>query len=382
MGALFQHRILKHSLCGLLFAACFLLPAMSSAASVVRLKDIVAFEGVRENMLIGYGLVVGLNGTGDKLQNNAFTEQSMIAFLERQGVNTRGVSLKSKNVAAVTVTATLPAFARTGSRIDVSLGAMGDAKSLQGGTLLATPLYAADGEVYAVAQGAVAIGGFEASGGSGSSITKGVPTSGHIANGGLIEKEVEFALNNLSHFKVALRNPDISTARNVSDAINARVGPQTSTVLDPGTVEIVVPDQYINHVAYLLADIETIPVETDQTAKIVIDEASGTIVMGENVRIDRVAVAQGNLVVRVDETPQVSQPGPFAPEGAETTVVPRTAIGVDENSSARMTMLDTGATLKDMVEGLNALGVGPRDLITILHTVKAAGALQADIETR
>ncbi len=382
MGAFSLSKFKQCSVTIILLAACFFVPAISAANSVVRLKDIVAFEGVRENMLIGYGLVVGLNGTGDKLQNNAFTEQSMVAFLERQGVNTRGVSLKSKNVAAVTVTATMPPFSRAGSRIDVSLSAMGDAKSLQGGTLIATPLYAADGEVYAVAQGAIAIGGFEASGASGSSITKGVPTNGAIANGGVIEKEIAFALNDLGSVKVALRNPDLSTARNVSDAINARIGPSTSTVLDPGTVQITVPENYRNSVAYLLADIEKIPVETDQAAKIVIDEASGTIVMGENVRIDRVAVAQGNLVVRVDETPQVSQPGPFAPEGAQTTVVPRSNISVSEDSNAKMTVLETGATLKDMVAGLNALGVGPRDLITILHTVKAAGALQADIETR
>ncbi len=357
-------------------------PTPAEASAIVRLKDVVNFEGIRDNMLIGYGLVVGLNGTGDKLQNNAFTEQSLISFLERQGVNTRGTPLKTKNVAAVTVTATLPPFARAGSKIDVTLGAMGDAKSLQGGTLLATPLYGADGEVYAAAQGAVTIGGFEASGASGSTVTKGVPTSGSIANGAAIEREIDFAMNKMTEVKLALKNPDLSTARNIAEAVNGRLGPNAAAITDPGTVAVKVPSSYTGNVALLLADIEQVSIQTDQTAKIIIDEASGTIVMGENVRIDPVAVAQGNLVVRVDETPQVSQPGPFAPEGVETTVVPRTSIAVNENSAAKMTVMDGGATLKDLVGGLNALGVGPRDLITILQNIKAAGALQADIETR
>lgn len=347
-----------------------------------RIKDIVSFEGIRENILVGYGLVVGLNGSGDKLNNSAFTEQSLIAFLERNGVNTRGTELKTKNVAAVTVTASLPPFARTGGKIDVGLSAMGDAKSLLGGTLLATPLYGADGEVYAVAQGSVAIGGFEASGDSGSSITKGVPTSGIISNGAVVEREVDFRLNEMESIKLALRNPDLRTAENVSNAINSRLGPRVSVVMDPGTVKVAVPPSYSNAVAYLLADIEQLPVETDQVAKVVIDEASGTIVMGEKVRIDTVAVAQGNLVVKVEEKPQVSQPNPFAPFGATTEVVPRSEVAVDEESDAKMTILNGGATLKDLVSGLNALGVGPRDLITILQTVKAAGALQAEIEIR
>jgi len=352
-------------------------------AEAARVKDIVSFEGVRSNIVMGYGLVVGLNGSGDRLQNNAFTEQSLIAFLERQGVNTRGTQLKTRNVAAVTVTASLPGFARSGSGLDVTISAMGDAKSLMGGTLLATPLYGADGEVYAVAQGPISIGGgFEASGKSGSSITKGVPTSGFISNGATVEKEINFALNDMQTVKLALRNPDLTTAGNIQRAINGYVGPGTASMTDPGTVTINVPPSYKGDVSSLLADIETLDVQTDQSAKIVIDEASGTIVMGENVRIDTVAVAQGNLVVKVEETPQVSQPGALAPEGAQTVVVPRTNLSVDENSNAKMTVLKSGATLKDLVRGLNALGVGPRDLITILQTIKAAGALQADIETR
>jgi flagellar P-ring protein precursor FlgI len=357
-----------------------LFPYYSHAQS--RIKDIVSFEGIRENMLVGYGLVVGLNGTGDRLRNNAFTEQSLIGFLERQGVNTRGENLNTRNVAAVTITAALPPFARSGARMDVRLSAMGDAKSLLGGTLLATPLYGADGEVYAMAQGGIVIGGFEAQGDAGTSISKGVPTSGVIPNGAVVENEVNFALNSMNTVKLALRNPDLATAGNIAEAINSRMGPRTATVMDPGTVQLVVPPDYDNAVAYLLADIEQLPVETDQVAKIVIDEASGTIVMGENVRIDTVAVAQGNLVVRVEETPQVSQPNPFAPFGAQTEVVPRTNIEVDEGADKKMAVLQTGATLKDLVGGLNALGVGPRDMISILQTIKAAGALQAEIETR
>lgn len=360
-------------------AMLLLLPVQAQAE---RIKDVVAFEGVRDNMVLGYGLVVGLNGTGDKLQNNAFTEQSLIAFLERQGVNTRGLQLKSKNVAAVTVTARLAGFSRAGSTMDINISAMGDAKSLMGGTLLATPLYGADGNVYAVAQGPITIGGFEAGGQSGSSITKGVPTNGFIANGAIVEREIDFKLNDMNSVRLALRNPDVTTARNIAEAINQQVGPGISKVEDPGTILVSVPTAYQGDVVSLLADIETLPVVTDQPARIVIDEATGTVVMGENVRISTVAVAQGNLVVKVEESPQVSQPNPFAPEGADTVVVPRSDVTVDENADRKIAVLEEGATLRDLVAGLNSLGVSPRDLITILQTIKAAGALQADIETR
>lgn len=355
--------------------------ALAQAHASTRIKDIVAVEGVRDNMLVGYGLVVGLNGTGDKLRNSAFTEQSLVAFLERLGVNTRDAQLKTKNVAAVTVTATLPPFARQGSRIDVSVSAMGDAASLQGGTLLATPLYAADGQVYAVAQGAVAVGGFVA-GGDAAAVTKGVPTSAAIANGAIIEREVQFDINALPRVDLALRNPDITTATRIAATINDRMGDGTATLRDPATVQLNVPKNYRDNVTMLLAQIEQLPVETDQIAKVVIDEATGTIVMGENVRVDTVAVAQGNLVVKVEETPQVSQPNAFAPPGAETVVVPRTNVAVDESEGNQMVVLNQGTTLNELVAGLNSLGVGPRDLITILQTIKAAGALQADIETR
>lgn len=364
----------------IVFAAILSLIAPPAYAS--RIKDVVAFEGIRDNMLMGYGLVVGLNGTGDRLQNNAFTEQSMIAFLERQGVNIRGSDLKSRNVAAVTVTAMLPGFSRTGSRIDVNVSAMGDSKSLLGGVLLATPLYGADGEVYSVAQGQLTIGGFQAEGQSGTTVTKGVPTSGFIASGGIVEREIPFDLGQMRTVRLALRNPDLSTAANIAGVINAQIGPGTAIMEDPATVRLQIPPSYGTNVAGLLADVEQLQVVTDQPARIVIDEATGTIVMGENVRIDTVAVAQGNLTIKVQETPQVSQPGPFAPEGAETVVVPRTDIQVDEQSDRKMAVLQRGATLRDLVDGLNRLGVGPRDMITILQTIKAAGALQAEIETR
>lgn len=378
-GELHKHTKRLSLMASVAFAAFSLFAVPAEAA---RLKDVVAVEGIRDNIVLGYGLVVGLNGSGDRLQNNPFTQQSLIGFLERQGVNTRGENLKTRNVAAVTVTGNLPGFARAGSKMDVTISAMGDAKSLLGGTLLATPLYGADGEVYSVAQGPLTTGSFEASGASGTSITKGVPTSGMIPNGAIVEREIAFDLNKMSTLKLALRNPDLTTASGVAQAINSMIGPSTAAVQDPGTVLLTVPASYSNDVATLLADVEQLEVETDQAAKIVIDEASGTIVMGENVRIDTVAVAQGNLVVKVEETPQVSQPNPFAPEGAETVVVPRTQVTVDEGSGNKMAVLEKGATLKDLVNGLNSLGVGPRDLITILQTIKAAGALQADIETR
>lgn len=367
----------------LVFALMLLCYAVltTTARADARVKDIVTFEGVRENMLMGYGLVVGLNGTGDKLGNNAFTEQSLIAFLERQGVNTRGTTLKTKNVAAVTVTAKLPPFARAGGRVDVTVSTMGDAKDLMGGTLIATPLYGADGEVYAVAQGAISIGGFRAEG-EAKTVTKGVPTTGYIANGASVEKEIDFNLNAMPTLKVSLRNPDISTAQEIASTINSHVGPGLASVLDPGTVQLTVPAVYQNNVTQLLADLEKLTVATDQVAKIVIDESSGTIVMGENVRIDTVAVAQGNLIVQIEETPVVSQPAPFAPESAETVVVPRTEIMVKSEAGKKLAVVQKTATLKDLVAGLNALGVGPRDLITILQTIKAAGALQAEIVTR
>jgi flagellar P-ring protein precursor FlgI len=362
--------------CGLLVAAALAL-ATSPLAAASRVKDIADFEGVRSNMLVGYGLVVGLNGSGDSLRNSNFTQESLVAMLERLGVSTRGTNLNTKNVAAVMVTATLPPFSRQGSRIDVAVSALGDAKSLLGGTLLVTPLLGADGEAYAVAQGALSVGGFEAQG-EAESVTRGVPTAARIPGGAIVEREVEFALDELSQIRLALRNPDFTTAQRIAAAINDRLGDATARALDPTTVTLPVPQAYDDRVALLLSEIEQLPVEPDTSARILIDERSGIIVMGENVRISRVAVAQANLTVRITEEPQVSQPNPLG-EG-ETVVVPRSRVEVDDQSDRRMVALEPGVTLKDLVDGLNALGVGPRDMIGIIQAIKAAGALQAEIE--
>ena len=289
-----------------------------------RIKDIVDFEGVRENMLIGYGLVVGLNGTGDTLSSSIFTRESLVGMLERLGVNARDDSLKTDNVAAVMVTATLPPFAKQGTRIDLSLSAIGDAGSLLGGTLLVTPLVGADGEVYAVAQGPVAVGGVSA-GGAGAEVSKGVPTNGRIASGAIIEREISFDLQGLDTLRISLRNPDFTTARRIAQAINSFVGGPIAQSRDSATVSLVVPDNYRGKMVALITDIEQLRVTPDISAKVVIDEQTGIIVMGENVRISTVAIAQGNLTIRITETPQVSQPLPFSEEG-ETVTVPRTQI--------------------------------------------------------
>lgn len=351
--------------------------AVPTFAATSRIKDIADFESVRDNMLVGYGLVVGLGGTGDSLRNSAFTEESLKSMLERLGVSTRGNLLNTRNVAAVMVTATLPPFARRGSRIDVSASALGDAKSLMGGTLLVTPLVGADGEAYAIAQGPLSISGFEAQG-EAERIVRGVPTSGRIAGGGIVEREVDFTLNDLRELRLALRNPDFTTAGRIAGAINGLVRGAVATAIDPGTVVLPLPEAYRGRAAELLTSIEQLRVEPDSPARILIDEDTGIIVVGQNVRISTVAVAQGNLTVRISETPQVSQPNPLA-EG-ETVVVPRTEVEVDDQGERRMVVLDTGVTLSDLVEGLNALGVGPRDLIAIIQAIRAAGALQAEIE--
>jgi len=352
-------------------------PAPVQAAS--RIKDLVDIEGVRENQLIGYGLVVGLNGTGDTLNNSPFTLQSLQAMLERLGMNTRDAQLRTKNVAAVMVTANLPAFATNGTRIDVSVSTLGDSTSLQGGTLLVTPLLGADGEVYAVGQGPVAVSGFTVEGDA-AEVTRGVPTSGRISNGALIEREIDFELSQLASLRLALRNPDLTTATRIAQSINDYIGPDTADATDPATVQIRMVGKYSEDIVALLTDIEQLRVEPDQPARVVIDENSGIIVMGQDVRVSTVAVAQGNLTVTVTETPEVSQPGAFAPLGAQTVEVPRTQIAVDDQSGNRMAIVDGSISLQQLVDGLNALGVGPRDLISIIQAIKTAGALQADIE--
>ena len=345
-----------------------------------RIKDIASFEGVRDNLLVGYGLVAGLKGTGDDLDDARFTALSLVGMLDRMGIKVDSTQVDDvKNIAAVVITAVLDPFSRQGSRLDVTVSAMGTAKSLAGGTLLVTPLRGADGEVYAVAQGQVAVGGFTAQG-QAQSVTRGVPTNGRIANGAIVEREIGFELAALDEIKLALRNPDFTTARRMAQGINAFLGQESTQVLDSGTVVLSVPVTYQGDVVGLITDIEQLRIEPDQPARVVVDEQSGIIVMGENVRIATVAVAQGNLTVRITETPQVSQPNPFAPAGAQTTTVPRTQIDIDDGSDRKLGIVDGGVSLQELVNGLNALGIGPRDMISILQAIKAAGALQADLE--
>jgi flagellar P-ring protein precursor FlgI len=373
----------------------------SPAAAVSRIKDIADFEGVRANMMVGYGLVVGLNGTGDSLNNAIFTRESLIGMLERMGVNARDTALRTKNIAAVMVTATLPPFARQGEHIDVAVSALGDAQSLLGGTLLVTPMLGADGEVYAVAQGSVATGSVSAKG-QAQSITKGVPTAGRISSGAIVEREVGFEFDHMRSVNLTLHNPDFTTARRVALAINDYLKSPAAKPIDPTTIVLDVPQNFSGDVVSLITDIEQLRVEPDQPARVVIDEQNGVIVMGENVRISTVAIAQGSLTVHITETPQVSQPNPFAPTGlatnptrrpeipsrngvqfapgGQTVVVPRTSVQVDEQSERRLAVLPAGVTLQELVNSLNALGVGPRDMISILQAIKTAGALQAEIE--
>jgi flagellar P-ring protein precursor FlgI len=372
---LFRH--LRRTGLALACAAALCITAVSALASS-RIKDLASVEGVRQNQLVGYGLVVGLNGTGDSLNNSPFTKQSLQAMLERLGVNTRGANLRTVNVAAVMVTANFPAFGAQGTRVDVTVSALGDAKSLQGGTLLVTPLLGADGEVYAVAQGSVAISGFSAEGDA-SKVTRGVPTVGRIANGALIEREIDFQFRQLRSLRLALRNPDLTTARRIAAVINDFMGADTAEPTDPSTVTLQIPPRFVGNMIQLLTDIEQLRVEPDQTARVVIDERSGIIVMGKDVRVSTVAVAQGNLTVTITEQPVVSQPNALSPNG-QTVVVPRTGVNVDTQSGNKLALVKEGVTLRELVDGLNSLGIGPRDLISILQAIKAAGALQAEIE--
>lgn len=337
----------------------------------------VEFEGVRDNLLVGYGLVVGLKGTGDSLRNAPFTRQSLEAMLERLGVNTRDANLNTKNVAAVMVTAKLKPFSAAGATTDVSVSAMGDAKSLLGGTLLVTPLLGADGQAYAVAQGTVQTGAISAKGASGSSVSRGVPTAGRIASGAIVEREIGYQMARAGVVRMTLRNPDFTTARRIADVVNARA-PGAAVAENPTIVALKVsPTQ---PVASLIAMIENLPVETDTPAKVVVDEVAGVIVVGENVRVSRVAIQQGNLTITVRESPAASQPAAFSQ--GQTTLVPQSDVQVDEEKGRQFVTLESGVSLASVVNGLNALGVSPRDMISILQTLKAAGALQAEIEVR
>lgn len=361
----------------ILLSFLVLLPSMAQA-SASRIKDIVNIEGVRDNQLIGYGLVVGLNGSGDSLNSSPFTEQSLTAMLERLGVNVRGETMRTGNVAAVMVTATLPPFTTQGARIDVDVSTLGDSTSLQGGTLLVTPLMGADGEVYAVAQGPVSTSGFSVEG-EAASVTQNIPTNARIAGGGIVEREIGFNLAALNSVRLGLKNPDFTTARRVASTINAFLGRPAARVDNPSTITLAKDRSDSRSIVELITDIEQLTVQPDQIARIVIDDKSGVIVMGQDVKISPVAVAQQNLTVRITETPQVSQPGPFSQVG-ETTTVPRTNIEINEGDQGNVAILTSGVTLEELVTSLNALGITPRDVITILQAIKTAGALQAEIE--
>lgn len=368
---------LFRSLLGVVTGVLLVVALAGPALALSRVKDLASIEGVRQNQLVGYGIVVGLNGTGDTLNNIPFTKQSLQAMLERLGVNTRGATMRTQNLAAVMVTANLPPFAAQGTRIDVTVSSLGDAKSLQGGTLLVTPLLGADGEVYALAQGSVAIAGFSAEGDA-AKITRGVPTNGRISNGANIEREIAFKLNDARSLRLSLRNPDFTTSKRIAAAINDFMGADTAEPTDPATVTIQIPARYNGNMIRLITEVEQLKVEPDQTARVVVDERSGIIVMGRDVRVSTVAIAQGNLTVTITEQPQVSQPAPLS--NGRTVVVPRTGLKVDTGDGNKLALVKEGVSLRELVDGLNALGVGPRDLISILQAIKTAGALQADIE--
>lgn len=358
----------------LLVIFALLLPAIALAAPI-RIKDLVEFDGVRGNDLVGYGLVVGLNGSGDGMRNTPFTEEILSNLLERLGVNVTGEQFRPKNVAAVFVTASLPPFARRGGRIDVTVSAIGDAKSLQGGTLVMTPLNGADGQIYAVAQGTIIAGGVAAEG-DGARVVQGVPTAGVIPAGARIEQEVDFELSQLQSIRLALKNPDFTTAGRIETVVNTHFGRKVATMMDSGTISLHLSASGAGSPAHVLALVENLLVEPETRARVIVDQRSGTIVMGADVRISRVAVAQGSLTLRVEEAPLVVQPNPFS--DGETIVVPRSEASISAAPGTGLAEIQGSANLSEVVAGLNALGVAPHDMIDILKSINAAGALHAE----
>ena len=339
-----------------------------------RIKDIANFEGVRENQLIGYGLVVGLEGTGDK---GISTMQSIANMLQRMGLAVKPNEIKAKNAAAVMVTATLPPFPKPGLRIDALVSTIGDAKSLQGGTLLIAPLRAADGNVYALAQGPVSIGGF-IGGGGGAKVQKNHPTAGRVPEGALIEKDPPFTLGSNGELRLFLHKPDFTTASLITKKINETLQSEIAFTTDPSSIRIKIPSAYSNRIADFISQVEIINVSVDLPAKVVVNEKTGTIVIGDNVKISPIAIAHGNLTIEVKTEFLVSQPPPFAPPGAETVVVPKQEVKVKEEKASLVQV--SGVTLGEIVKALNALGVTPRDLISILQVMRKSGALKAELE--
>lgn len=362
-----------------LLTICFAMsPAYTTIAGAysasTRIKDVAKVQGVRANQLQGYGLVIGLAGTGDSTKS-VETTQSTINLLKSYGITVNGTQMQAKNVAAVIVTAQLPPFVKAGDTIDVTVSSMGDAKSLQGGTLLQTPLRAANGMVYAAAQGAVTTGGFSA-GRGGSSQQKNFPTVGISSNGAIVERDVAMNFTANGSLNLALNQPDFTTATRISEAINSRFG-SISRARDPGTVAIDVPYAYQTDVVSFIAAVEELPVSPDAIAKVVINERTGTIVMGSNISIDEVAIAQGGLTIRITKDKEVSQPPPFS--GGKTTTTTNTTVDVKEDQ-ANVVVLPSTAKVGDVVNALNAIGATPRDMINILQAMKAAGALHADLQ--
>ncbi len=362
---------------GRLAIVATLLLAVTAQLQAARIKDIAGFRGVRSNQLVGYGLVVGLAGSGDS-DNAIFTLQSISSMLEKMGVTIKPADIKVKNVAAVMVTADLPPFARTGSRLDALVSSIGDSKALQGGTLLMTPLKGADGQVYAVGQGPVSTGGFTVGASGGDKVQKNFTTVGRVVQGALVEKEIPFSLNQKDTLTLALHQPDFTTATRMAEAINTGLLDKAAFAQDSGTVQIAVPPKYLGNIAQLIASIENLNVTPDTISRVVINERTGTVVMGENVRISTVAIAHGNLSVEIKQNYNVSQPMPFSQTG-RTAVTPDTQTSVKEGR-APIYVVPSGVSIGEVVKALNALGVSPRDLISIFQALKAAGALQADLE--
>jgi flagellar P-ring protein FlgI len=340
-----------------------------------RIKDLAAIKGIRTNQLVGYGLVVGLDGTGDK-SGAEFTIQSIVNMMEQMGVNVSPSQVKVKNVAAVMVTAKMQPFSRIGNRVDVMVASVGDAKSLVGGTLLLTPLRGVDGNIYALAQGPISVGGF-GGGGAGGAVTKNHLLAARVSDGGSIERELPVVLDGKESLTMTLFNPDFTTALRVSQSINDAMGEAVAKALDSGTVGLSIPERQRSNVAGFLARLETLNVAPDMVAKIIVNEKTGTVVVGENVRISTVAISHGNLSISVRESAEVSQPKAFS--GGETVVTPKTDVEIKEENNKLM-VIESGSTIRELVKALNAIGVTPRDLISIFQSIKAAGALQAELE--
>jgi len=354
-----------------------LLPVWEAAAQV-RVKDVARVQGVRENDLYGYGLVLGLNGTGDRSTSSPFTPQTIANMLQRLGIAIPPLALNSKNVAAVMVTAKLPPFIKSGSTVDVTVSSLGDAATLQGGTLLLTPLQGPDGRVYALAQGALSVGGILASGAGGDTVQKNHPTVGRIPGGAVVEREVPAALDPAT-IVLTLQQSDFTTAVRLAQALNRAGMGSVARAVDPSTVTVAVPPAEQGRLMEFIAQVESVTLKVDAPARVVINERTGTVVLGSQLRIATVAIAHGNLTIQIREEKQVSQPPPFAPRGSQTVVVPKSEVTVKEEK-AQLALVPEGASIGDVVQGLNALGVTPRDLISILQAIRQAGALMADLE--